>query len=188
MHILYEAQHIIKSSKLNSKVPDSYKFSKQYNEAAREALRHDKLGELDILRCFEHIFNTQITGMLNISNVCFPNPKFKIPQSGTCLQNTRESEEKDFVDDSKYPSMTVKLPSSDCSRNFCNWVEGLGEIVVAMKLLEDDMGMQVLFSSFPLYSGYGLLVSKQVFKYTKNTHAKTHSNYTVDIVQIWGLQ
>ncbi|KAK1354197.1 Poly [ADP-ribose] polymerase [Heracleum sosnowskyi] len=71
-------------------------------------------------------------------------------------------------------------------------VEALGEIVVATKLLEDDMGMQ----EDPLYSSYERLNcellplevhSKEfsmVSKYMKNTHAKTHSNYTVDIVQI----
>ncbi|WOG94738.1 hypothetical protein DCAR_0314035 [Daucus carota subsp. sativus] len=72
-------------------------------------------------------------------------------------------------------------------------VEALGEIVVATKLLEEDMGMQ----EDPLYSSYQRLNcellpldvdSKEfsiVSKYMKNTHAKTHSNYTVDIVQIF---
>lgn len=71
-------------------------------------------------------------------------------------------------------------------------VEALGEIVVATKLLEDNMGMQ----EDPLYSSYERLNcellplevhSKEfsmVSKYMKNTHAKTHSNYTVEIVQI----
>ncbi|KAK1354221.1 Poly [ADP-ribose] polymerase [Heracleum sosnowskyi] len=71
-------------------------------------------------------------------------------------------------------------------------VEALGEIVVATKLLEDDMGMQ----EDPLYSSYERLNCKllplevhskefsMVSKYMKNTHAKTHSNYTVDVVQI----
>ncbi|KAI5680455.1 hypothetical protein M9H77_01682 [Catharanthus roseus] len=71
-------------------------------------------------------------------------------------------------------------------------VEALGEIEVATKLLEDDIGMQD-----PLYSQYKRLhceltpidVDSQEFsmiqKYVINTHAKTHLDYTVDIVQIF---
>ncbi|KAK6135066.1 hypothetical protein DH2020_031187 [Rehmannia glutinosa] len=71
-------------------------------------------------------------------------------------------------------------------------VEALGEIEVAMKLIEDDIDMED-----PLYSQYRRLhcdlmpveVHSEEFsmieKYTKNTHAKTHSNYGVDIVQIF---
>ncbi|XP_020550285.1 poly [ADP-ribose] polymerase 2 isoform X1 [Sesamum indicum] len=71
-------------------------------------------------------------------------------------------------------------------------VEALGEIEVAMKLIEDDTDMED-----PLYSHYRRLHcdllpleahSKEfsmVEKYTKNTHAKTHSSYDVDIIQIF---
>ncbi|KAK4418123.1 Poly [ADP-ribose] polymerase 2 [Sesamum alatum] len=71
-------------------------------------------------------------------------------------------------------------------------VEALGEIEVAMKLIEDDADMED-----PLYSHYRRLHcellpveahSKEfsmVEKYTKNTHAKTHSSYDVDIIQIF---
>ncbi|GER24726.1 poly [ADP-ribose] polymerase family protein [Striga asiatica] len=71
-------------------------------------------------------------------------------------------------------------------------VEALGEIEVAMKLIEDGTDMED-----PLYSQYRLLhcdlvpleVASEEFsmiqKYTKNTHAKTHSDYDVDIVQIF---
>ncbi|XP_050109770.1 poly [ADP-ribose] polymerase 2-like [Malus sylvestris] len=45
-------------------------------------------------------------------------------------------------------------------------VEALDEIEVATKLLKDDTGTQIA-------------------KYLHNTHAKTHSSYTVDIVQIF---
>ncbi|KAK3020850.1 hypothetical protein RJ639_045532 [Escallonia herrerae] len=72
-------------------------------------------------------------------------------------------------------------------------VEALGEIEVATKLLEDVAGMQ----EDPLYYQYQRLhcdlapvdVDSKEFcmiaTYTKNTHAKTHSNYAVDIVQIF---
>ncbi|KAL6957899.1 Poly [ADP-ribose] polymerase 2 [Sarracenia purpurea var. burkii] len=72
-------------------------------------------------------------------------------------------------------------------------VEALGEIEVATKLLEDDIHMQ----EDPLCSHYQRLhcelmpleVDSKEFSmiatYMKNTHAKTHSNYTVDIVQIF---
>ncbi|KAL3531481.1 hypothetical protein ACH5RR_010803 [Cinchona calisaya] len=72
-------------------------------------------------------------------------------------------------------------------------VEALGEIEVATKLLEDDIGMQ----EDPLYSHYQRLHCeltpleadsdeyKMIEKYMKNTHAKTHSGYTVDIIQIF---
>ncbi|KAI3449469.1 hypothetical protein Pfo_006134 [Paulownia fortunei] len=71
-------------------------------------------------------------------------------------------------------------------------VEALGEIEVAMKLIEDDTDMED-----PLYSQYRRLhcelmpleVHSEEFymieKYTKNTHAKTHSGYDVDIIQIF---
>ncbi|XP_052186188.1 poly [ADP-ribose] polymerase 2 isoform X2 [Diospyros lotus] len=72
-------------------------------------------------------------------------------------------------------------------------VEALGEIEVATKLLTDDIQMQ----EDPLFSHYQRLhcelmpleVNSEEFSlittYVKNTHAKTHSNYTVDIVQIF---
>ncbi|KAK9945695.1 hypothetical protein M0R45_011194 [Rubus argutus] len=72
-------------------------------------------------------------------------------------------------------------------------VEALGEIEVATKLLKDDTGTQ----GDPLYSNYQSLHCEltplgsdsdefdTVSKYLHNTHAKTHSNYTVDIVQIF---
>ncbi|KAL2927715.1 Poly [ADP-ribose] polymerase 2 [Bienertia sinuspersici] len=72
-------------------------------------------------------------------------------------------------------------------------VEALGEIELATKLLSDDVGMQ----DDPLYAQYERLHCKlipveadseefsMIQKYTKNTHAKTHSGYTVDIVQIF---
>ncbi|KAM1475412.1 hypothetical protein ACFX2I_031311 [Malus domestica] len=72
-------------------------------------------------------------------------------------------------------------------------VEALGEIEVATKLLKDDTGRQ----GDPLYSCYRSLhceltpvgADSQEFdmitKYMRNTHAKTHSTYTVDIVQIF---
>ncbi|KAL7112627.1 hypothetical protein ACP275_04G014300 [Erythranthe tilingii] len=73
-------------------------------------------------------------------------------------------------------------------------VEALGEIEVAMKLIENDIDMED-----PLYSQYRRLqcelmpleVHSEEFsiieKYTKNTHAKTHSGYDVDIVQIFNV-
>ncbi|KAJ6879992.1 hypothetical protein NC652_033359 [Populus alba x Populus x berolinensis] len=72
-------------------------------------------------------------------------------------------------------------------------VEALGEIEVATKLLEDEPGMQ----EDPLYSHYNRLhceltpveVDSEDFAmiamYLQNTHAKTHSQYTVDIAQIF---
>ncbi|CAN6561529.1 unnamed protein product [Malus baccata var. baccata] len=72
-------------------------------------------------------------------------------------------------------------------------VEALGEIEVTTKLLKDDTGMQ----GDPLYSCYRSLhceltpvgADSQEFdmikKYMRNTHAKRHSTYTVDIVQIF---
>ncbi|KAK4406998.1 Poly [ADP-ribose] polymerase 2 [Sesamum angolense] len=71
-------------------------------------------------------------------------------------------------------------------------VEALGEIEVAMKLIEDDTDMED-----PLYSHYRRLHCEllpleahsdefsMVEKYTKNTHAKTHSSYDVKIIQIF---
>ncbi|KAI3682761.1 hypothetical protein L1987_82991 [Smallanthus sonchifolius] len=72
-------------------------------------------------------------------------------------------------------------------------VEALGEIEVATKLLEDNAGTQ----EDPLFSCYERLSceltpvevdSKEfhmIAKYMKNTHAKTHTNYSVEIVQIF---
>ncbi|KAK9136859.1 hypothetical protein Sjap_007453 [Stephania japonica] len=72
-------------------------------------------------------------------------------------------------------------------------VEALGEIEVATKLLKDDIDMQ----EDPLYSHYKCLqcdltpidVGSEEFsmieRYMRNTHAKTHSSYRVDIVQIF---
>ncbi|KAI3679926.1 hypothetical protein L2E82_50906 [Cichorium intybus] len=72
-------------------------------------------------------------------------------------------------------------------------VEALGEIEVATKLLEDNAWME----EDPLLSCYQHLQceltpvevdSKEfnmIIKYMKNTHAKTHSNYSVEIVQIF---
>ncbi|XP_035538665.1 poly [ADP-ribose] polymerase 2-like isoform X2 [Juglans regia] len=72
-------------------------------------------------------------------------------------------------------------------------VEALAEIEVATKLLKDDTGIE----DDPLYSHYRRLhceltpigVDSEEFhmiaKYMQNTHAKSHSNYDVDIVQIF---
>ncbi|KAE9460473.1 hypothetical protein C3L33_07626, partial [Rhododendron williamsianum] len=72
-------------------------------------------------------------------------------------------------------------------------VEALGEIELATKLLADD----VLMQEDPLCSHYQRLCcelsplevdSKEfstIATYVKNTHAKTHSGYGVDIVQIF---
>ncbi|KAK4706275.1 hypothetical protein R3W88_034181 [Solanum pinnatisectum] len=72
-------------------------------------------------------------------------------------------------------------------------VEALGEIEVTTKLLEDNADIQ----EDPLYYQYEQLgcklvpveVSSQEFlmieNYMKNTHAKTHSGYAVDIVQVF---
>ncbi|XP_057484410.1 poly [ADP-ribose] polymerase 2 isoform X1 [Actinidia eriantha] len=72
-------------------------------------------------------------------------------------------------------------------------VEALGEIEVATKLLEDDIQMQ----EDPLFSHYQRLhcelmpleIDSEEFSmistYMRNTHAKTHSNYNVNIVQIF---
>ncbi|KAL9247153.1 hypothetical protein vseg_020616 [Gypsophila vaccaria] len=72
-------------------------------------------------------------------------------------------------------------------------VEALGEIELATKLLSEGVGMQ----DDPLYAQYerlncGLVPvesSSQEFSmietYMKNTHAKTHSGYTVEIVQVF---
>ncbi|XAR61350.1 NAD(+) ADP-ribosyltransferase [Bertholletia excelsa] len=72
-------------------------------------------------------------------------------------------------------------------------VEALGEIEVATKLLEDDIHMQ----EDPLYAHYQRLHCElapveadseefsMIATYMRNTHAKTHSNYTVDIGQIF---
>ncbi|KAJ8444030.1 hypothetical protein Cgig2_020876 [Carnegiea gigantea] len=72
-------------------------------------------------------------------------------------------------------------------------VEALGEIELATKLLGNGAGME----EDPLYAQYerlqcGLVPVEadseefsMIEKYLKNTHAKTHSSYTVDIVQIF---
>ncbi|MCD7463005.1 Poly [Datura stramonium] len=72
-------------------------------------------------------------------------------------------------------------------------VEALAEIEVATKLLEDNTDIQ----EDPLYYQYEQLrckltpveVGSQEFlmieNYMKNTHAKTHSGYSVDIVQVF---
>ncbi|KAF8014925.1 hypothetical protein BT93_H0658 [Corymbia citriodora subsp. variegata] len=72
-------------------------------------------------------------------------------------------------------------------------VEALGEIEVASKLLKDDIGTK----EDPLYARYQRLgceltpleVGSQEYAliatYMHNTHAKTHSSYTVDIAQIF---
>ncbi|KAJ0052867.1 hypothetical protein Pint_00959 [Pistacia integerrima] len=75
-------------------------------------------------------------------------------------------------------------------------VEALGEIEIATKLLEDDKCTQ----EDPLYSHYQRLHCQLmpveadseeysiIAKYMLNTHAKTHSSYTVDIVQIFKVE
>ncbi|XP_017969668.1 PREDICTED: poly [ADP-ribose] polymerase 2 [Theobroma cacao] len=72
-------------------------------------------------------------------------------------------------------------------------VEALGEIEVATKLLMDDTMME----EDPLHYHYQQLHCElipldddseefaMIAKYSRNTHAKTHSQYTVDIVQIF---
>ncbi|CAJ1969733.1 unnamed protein product [Sphenostylis stenocarpa] len=74
-------------------------------------------------------------------------------------------------------------------------VEALGEIEVATKLLKDDAEMQ----GDPLYTHYqrlhcelvpvefGCEEFSMIEEYMKNTHAATHSNYTVEIVQIFSI-
>ncbi|KAI7982615.1 Poly [ADP-ribose] polymerase 2 [Camellia lanceoleosa] len=72
-------------------------------------------------------------------------------------------------------------------------VEALGEIELATKLLKNDIQMQ----EDPLCSHYQCLGCElmplevdsdefsMIARYMKNTHAKTHLNYAVDIVQIF---
>lgn len=72
-------------------------------------------------------------------------------------------------------------------------VEALGEIEIATKLLEDDSSDQ----DDPLYARYKQLHCdftpleadsdeySMIKSYLRNTHGKTHSGYTVDIVQIF---
>uniref|UniRef100_A0A6V7PG07 Poly [ADP-ribose] polymerase n=1 Tax=Ananas comosus var. bracteatus TaxID=296719 RepID=A0A6V7PG07_ANACO len=72
-------------------------------------------------------------------------------------------------------------------------VQALGEIEIATKLLEEDEEMQ----DDPLYARYKQLHCElvpveadsdeysMIKKYIANTHGKTHSSYTVDIVQIF---
>ncbi|GAU43747.1 hypothetical protein TSUD_36410 [Trifolium subterraneum] len=72
-------------------------------------------------------------------------------------------------------------------------VEALAEIEVATKLLNDDAEME----GDPLYAHYqrlhcelvpvefGTEEFSMIENYMKNTHAETHSNYTVQIVQIF---
>ncbi|GAA0148454.1 DNA metabolism protein [Lithospermum erythrorhizon] len=73
-------------------------------------------------------------------------------------------------------------------------VEALGEIEVATKMLNDDMDTQD-----PLYSQYRRLKCElmpveadsgefsMIETYMKNTHARTHSDYAVNIVQIFKI-
>ncbi|PPD88448.1 hypothetical protein GOBAR_DD14619 [Gossypium barbadense] len=75
-------------------------------------------------------------------------------------------------------------------------VEALGEIEVASKLLMDDITME----EDPLYYRYQQLHCElfpldndteefaMIVKYIQNTHAQTHSNYTVDVVQIFAVR
>lgn len=75
-------------------------------------------------------------------------------------------------------------------------VEALGEIEVASKLLMDDITME----EDPLYYRYQQLHCELfpldndteefalIVKYIQNTHAQTHSNYTVDVVQIFAVR
>ncbi|KAL1331687.1 hypothetical protein HN51_048941 [Arachis hypogaea] len=72
-------------------------------------------------------------------------------------------------------------------------VEALAEIEVATKLLKEDKEMQ----GDPLYAHYqrlhcellpvesGSKEFSMIERYMKNTHAETHSNYSVEIVQIF---
>ncbi|KAK9756932.1 hypothetical protein RND81_01G130700 [Saponaria officinalis] len=72
-------------------------------------------------------------------------------------------------------------------------VEALGEIELATKLLSDGVGMQ----DDPLYAQYerlhcdlvpvdnGSEEFSMIETYMKNTHAKTHSSYTVEIIQVF---
>ncbi|KAL8139006.1 hypothetical protein V2J09_005007 [Rumex salicifolius] len=72
-------------------------------------------------------------------------------------------------------------------------VEALGEIELAMKLLKEDTESE----DDPLHSQYQRLHCdlmslnpdseefSMVVKYLKNTHGETHSNYTVDVVQVF---
>ncbi|XP_021313014.1 poly [ADP-ribose] polymerase 2 isoform X1 [Sorghum bicolor] len=74
-------------------------------------------------------------------------------------------------------------------------VEALGEIEIATKLLEDDSSDQ----DDPLYARYKQLHCdlapleadsdeySMIKTYLRNTHGKTHSGYTVDIVQIFNV-
>lgn len=74
-------------------------------------------------------------------------------------------------------------------------VEALGEIEIATKLLEDDSSDQ----DDPLYARYKQLRCditpleadseeySMIKTYLMNTHGKTHSGYTVDIVQIFKM-
>ncbi|XP_074268580.1 poly [ADP-ribose] polymerase 2-like [Silene latifolia] len=72
-------------------------------------------------------------------------------------------------------------------------VEALGQIELATKLLSEGVGMQ----DDPLYAQYERLNCElvpvdngseefsMIDMYMKNTHAKTHSGYTVEIVQVF---
>ncbi|THU50464.1 hypothetical protein C4D60_Mb06t20490 [Musa balbisiana] len=80
-------------------------------------------------------------------------------------------------------------------------VESLAEIEIATKLLKDDSETQVvlMLKDDPLYCRYEQLHCElspieadtnefaMVKKYLLNTHAKTHSGYRVDIVQIFKI-
>ncbi|KAH9786475.1 poly (ADP-ribose) polymerase 2 [Citrus sinensis] len=89
-----------------------------------------------------------------------------------------------------------KLPLGKLSKSTILKVEALGEIEVATKLLEDDTEIQ----ADPLYSHYQRLHCQLtplevdslefslIANYLLNTHAKTHSAYSVDIVQIFRVE
>ncbi|KAK4788973.1 hypothetical protein SAY86_020292 [Trapa natans] len=78
-------------------------------------------------------------------------------------------------------------------KNKLEMVEALSEIEVATKLLKEDIGSE----GDPLYGHYQRLNCElipiefdseefsMIAKYMHNTHAETHSNYSVDIVNIF---
>ncbi|KAL6515968.1 Poly [ADP-ribose] polymerase 2 [Orobanche gracilis] len=89
-------------------------------------------------------------------------------------------------------------------KNKLEMVEALGEIEVAMKLIGDDTDMEIPYivsiGGFIVISCHLKLILilfdfmfqrrlipyfQKIQKYTRNTHAKTHSNYDVDIIQIF---
>ncbi|KAF4366649.1 hypothetical protein G4B88_010724 [Cannabis sativa] len=92
-----------------------------------------------------------------------------------------------------YMSCDFVIDTPQKLKNKIEMVEALSEIEVATKLLKDDIGCQ----EDPLYSQYQSLRCEltpldcdcdefnMIAKYMQNTHAKTHSNYTVDIVHLF---